>query len=71
MPPRAAPGPTFFFEADLVPAPLGFEGREASSAASWASRSAFLRAASAFLTSVWSLESSLLVCFSPCKSIVV
>ena len=44
-----------FFAACLPPPPLGLDGCEASSAASWASRSAFLRAASAFLASASSL----------------
>lgn len=44
-----------FWEEDLALPLLGFEGREASSAAAWASRSAFLRAASAFLASASSL----------------
>lgn len=51
----------FLAPADFAPLPLGFEGWEASSAASWASRSAFLRAASAFLASASCLFNWLLV----------
>lgn len=47
--------PRDFFCAVLAPAPLALEGWEASSSASRASRSAFLRAASAFLASADSL----------------
>lgn len=47
--------PRDFLVAVLVPAPLGLEGRDASSAARRASRSAFLRAASARLDSSVSL----------------
>lgn len=52
---RPRDGAAVFLPADLAPAPLGFDGWEASSSRSWASRSAFLRAASAFLASASSL----------------
>lgn len=67
MPARVVPELTFFFAAAFIPAPLGLEGRDASSAASWASRSAFLRADSAFLASAWSLWSSLLAWIFPLR----
>jgi hypothetical protein len=48
--------PRGFFSAFLAPAPLGFEGSEASSSFKRASFSAFFRAASAFFASAASLH---------------
>ncbi len=52
---KAESMPLVFFCAVLAPAPLGLEGRAASSAFSSASFSAFLRAASAVLAAAASL----------------
>ena len=53
--------PLDFLVAVLAPAPLGFEGRLASSAARRASRSAFLAAASAALAAAASLVATMSV----------
>jgi hypothetical protein len=53
--PSALSMPRGFFSAFFAPAPLGFEGSEASSAARRASFSAFLRAASAAFSAAASL----------------
>ena len=53
--------PLGFLVAVLAPAPLGFEGRLASSAARRASRSAFLAAASAALAAAASLAATMSV----------